>query len=537
MPCPHYRISIISRGKNQSAVAAAAYQSGDRLFSERDHRTKYYGRKEGIVYTEILLPAHAPPEFSDRNILWNSVEEVEPNWNSQLARRVVLTLPRELSIEENIKLVREHCQREFVSRGMVADIGVHDPDPPGSNPHAHIMLTMRPLNEQGQWMAKSRKVYDLDEDGNRIRNEKGKWKTHKEFTTNRDGRANAENWRHEWEVIQNQYLEAAGRHERVSLKSFERQGVDRIPEVHMGPAVSAMERKGIHTDIGDLNRDIRRTNRWIASLKQKINRLTTWIREVKEAIAEIEMEPEEILLVDLMIQKFDERRAERYAAWENPAGMKKADVMDLQRFARITDYMRTEKILTVEELESRMGQIQEMAVPLRDRMKQIDKRMKEIDTIKSAYERFKELQPVHDQYLKIHWKARQKKYAEQHKAEIEEWKKCDRYLRVKLPYRKYRPKAMAREQAELLEEKSSLAVQLSPVQEEVDMMKDIKNLVKDLLPELQPEGKIMTPERKEKKRLSMKERLARAGEKAQAYNEGRYNGWKEKSQKEQDQLF
>ena len=388
MPCPHFKIQIISRGKGQSAVAAAAYQSGDRLFSKRDHRAKHYGSKEGIVYTEILLPPHAPPEYADRNVLWNAVERAEPNWNSQLARRIIISLPKELSMEENIRLIREYCAVEFASAGMIVDIGVHDPEPPGHNPHAHIMLTMRPLDECGRWSEKAHKEYVLDKEGNRIRDGNGKWKTRRVAATDWDQRGNAEAWRHGWELLQNRYLENAGRPERVSMKSFERQGIDRIPEVHMGPAASAMERKGFRTDIGNLNRDIRKTNQVIAAIRRKITQLTSWLSEIREAIAEIEMQPKEVFLVDLLIQKFDERKTERLMSWNNHAGSTKASLRDMQRFAEITSYMREKEILTVEALDDRMTEIRSTADPIRSRMKQIEKRIKQIETITRTADRY-----------------------------------------------------------------------------------------------------------------------------------------------------
>ena len=96
MPCPHHDIKIVQRSNRPSAVAAAAYQSGERLFSEYDQKQKYYSEKRGIVHTEIMLPPHAPPEYADRNTLWNAAEAVEKQWNSQLARRIVLAIPREI---------------------------------------------------------------------------------------------------------------------------------------------------------------------------------------------------------------------------------------------------------------------------------------------------------------------------------------------------------------------------------------------------------------------------------------------------------
>ena len=211
MPCPHHDIKIVQRSNHQSAVAAAAYQSGERLFSEYDQKQKYYSEKRGIVHTEIMLPLHAPPEYADRNTLWNAAEAIEKQWNSQLARRIVLAIPREIPL-----------------------------------------LTMRAMDETGKWLPKSRKVYDLDENGERIRLPSGNWKSHKENTVDWNDQKYGEIWRQGWEATANRYLEANDRPERLDLRSYERQGIDKIPTVHMGPAVSQMEKRGIQTNIGNL---------------------------------------------------------------------------------------------------------------------------------------------------------------------------------------------------------------------------------------------------------------------------------------------
>ena len=138
MPCPHNEITIVQRSQQQSAVAAAAYQSGEKLFCEYDQQVKHYPEKRGIVHNEILLPPNAPQEYADRNTLWNAAEAVEKQWNSQLARRWVLTIPREIPPDQYAVLVREFCQKQFVSKGMIADFAIHDPHPPGHNPHAYV---------------------------------------------------------------------------------------------------------------------------------------------------------------------------------------------------------------------------------------------------------------------------------------------------------------------------------------------------------------------------------------------------------------
>ena len=514
MPCPHYKLKISSRGGKVSVVAQAAYQSGERLFDERTQRTKFYQKKRGIVYTDIMLPDNAPREYADRNTLWNAVEAAEKNWNAQLARRFEIALPIELPLEKQIKLIREHCMDMFVSKGMIADIAIHDPDPPGHNPHAHVMLTMRPMDEQGHWMEKSHRKFILDEDGNRIRDKNGKWKFQKVFTTDWDDRGNVEKWRHAWEQIQNRYLEEAQCPERISMKSYKRMGMDQIPTVHMGPAVTAMERRGIETEIGNQNRAIKETNRLISAIKRALKDLAAWLSDIKTAITEIEMEPKEVYLADLLIQKFDERKAQRSQTWNSQHGKRKADIKDLQRFANITAYLSEHKVRTVDDLEAHMAEIIDAAAPLKSRSKQIEKRIRQIEKIQEAVEIFNQLTPIHDEYLKIHWKGRKQKYAEAHKVELETWDKANRYLHKNLPDMKYRPKAMARERASLSAELDYLNEQITPLNTEITMIKDVRYFVRDLLPELIPAGETLTPERKEAKKESIRARLAKAQKEA-----------------------
>ena len=219
IPCPHFKITIVKRSQGQSAVAGAAYQSGERLFSEYDQKTKFYNKKKELVHAEIMLPSHAPPGYADRATLWNAVEAVENQWNSQLARRIVLAFPVEVPKDQYLPMLKEFCNEQFVSKGMIADFAIHDKR--DGNPHAHILLTLRAMDEHGKWLPKARKVYDLDENDERIRFPSGNWKCHKENTVDWNDQKYAEVWRHSWETITNRYLEAAGRPERVDLRSNE----------------------------------------------------------------------------------------------------------------------------------------------------------------------------------------------------------------------------------------------------------------------------------------------------------------------------
>ena len=225
----HWNIGIVSRGKGKSAVAAAAYRSGEKLTNEWDGMTHDYTRKGGVVHTEILLPPHAPPSFSDRSTLWNSVELYEKAGNAQLAREIDAALPIELSREEQTRLVREYCSSQFVSKGMIADFNLHDTG--GGNPHAHILLTMRPLDEKGAWLPKSKKEYVLDENGEKIRLPSGKYKTRKVDLVDWNNRENAEVWRSAWADLANEFLAQNDRPERIDHRSHAERGMDELPTV------------------------------------------------------------------------------------------------------------------------------------------------------------------------------------------------------------------------------------------------------------------------------------------------------------------
>jgi ATP-dependent exoDNAse (exonuclease V) alpha subunit len=260
----HMSIKIITRGAGKSAVAAAAYRSGETLTNEYDGVTHDYTHKGGIFHSEILLPSNAPTEYTNRSVLWNAVEKTERYKTAQLAREIEVSLPRELSRDESIELARRFVQNTFVDKGMCADICFHDKDK-GNNPHAHIMLTMRPINPDGSWGAKSKSI-----NGRKIP------------TVDWNDRDNAEKWRSLWADYLNEALALKGIEERVDHRSYERQGIDQIPTVHMGVAVLQMERRGIVTERGNYNREIDKRNKLLRSLNARIRKLEDWTKESRE---------------------------------------------------------------------------------------------------------------------------------------------------------------------------------------------------------------------------------------------------------------
>ena len=251
MPCPTGSFKIISRGKGQSCMASCAYYSGEKKYSEYECCWKYpHSSSSRVKWVEVMLPSNAPRAYADPQTLWNAVDAAETSVNAQTARSMLFALPRELTDEQNLVLVRDFCQKEFVDKGMVCNFFYHDKG--DGNPHVHIMLTLRAMDENGKWLPKSKNVYALDENGNRIRTPNGSWKRVKVNTVDWNERRYGEIWRQDWATAQNAALEAAGRAERVDMRSLERQGVeDRLPQKHLGPTASALERKA---EMAELNR-------------------------------------------------------------------------------------------------------------------------------------------------------------------------------------------------------------------------------------------------------------------------------------------
>lgn len=187
------------------------------------------------------------------------------------------------------------------------------------------------MDEHGKWLPKSRKVYDLDENGERIRLPSGRWKSHKENTVDWNEQFHGQEWRDGWEQIQNRYLELVNSPVRVDLRSYEKQGLDMIPTVHMGAAVTQMERRGIQTNIGNLNRDIKAANRMMTAIRSTIQNLRDWLSAImevrKELLSETKQEDTSPDLANLLRDYLNLRKAER-SEWSQ-YGQRKGATKDL----------------------------------------------------------------------------------------------------------------------------------------------------------------------------------------------------------------
>ena len=310
-------------------MAASAYLSCSRLYNDYDGIQHDYTKKQGLVWQEVFLPAMAPPEWKDRELLWNAVEEVETAKDSRLAREFVVALPIELNREEQITLLQEFIREQFVSDGMCADAAIHDTD--GHNPHAHILLTVRPLDERGKWQYKTEKEYLCMKNGEergftaaefkaaqtdgwekQYQYKVGKKKVYmtpsaaevqglvradKHPKSTRYGRQNpiSERWNSEeqltawraaWADVSNRCLERAGREERIDHRSNATRGLDEIPTIHEGVTAQALERKGIISDRCELNRRIKVDNALLRELKAEVKKLAALVARTVPAIAE-----------------------------------------------------------------------------------------------------------------------------------------------------------------------------------------------------------------------------------------------------------
>lgn len=299
----HCTCKIISRGQGRSAVGAAAYRSGKKLYNEYDGIEHDYTKKGGVVYSEIMLCENAPKEYQDRQTLWNAVEQIEKSSKAQLAREYEVALPVELSREEQIKLVRDFAKENFVDNGMCVDFSIHDKE--DGNPHAHIMLTTRPIEQDNSWGVKQKKEYILDKNGQKQYDKKKqtyKCKTVK--TTNWDSKEFLQRSRESWAEKVNQELEKKSLPQRIDHRSLKEQGVDRVPTIHEGGA-RKLEKRGIKTDRGKINREIKTANGQMQTIDILTKQTQKEIINIREDI-EWNKQHEHIAKIERMLPKATE---------------------------------------------------------------------------------------------------------------------------------------------------------------------------------------------------------------------------------------
>lgn len=325
----HMQAKVVSRGSGRSAVAASAYMSCSRMYNDYDGIQHDYTRKHGLIYQEVMLPTMAPAEWKDREQLWNAVEEAKKTKDSRLAREFVVALPIELDKDSNLSLLQNFIQKNFVDMRMCADFAIHDTD--GHNPHAHILLTVRPLNENGTWQYKTEKEYLCVKDGEEkgftasefkdaqkegwekqyrykagkkkvyltpsVAQEKGYERIDKHPKSTRYGRQNPISeqwnseeqlclWRANWADAVNKMLALNQINTTIDHRSFADQGITEQPTIHEGYITQNMEKKGMIADRCEINRQIRADNKMLRELKAQVKKLAQAVEKSIPVIAE-----------------------------------------------------------------------------------------------------------------------------------------------------------------------------------------------------------------------------------------------------------
>ena len=460
-----------------SAVGASAYRSGEILKNEYDGITHDFTRKRGIAHTEILLPPHALPDFADRSTLWNSVEKIEKAKNSQLAREIEVALPVELDREKQIQLVREYVQDNFVSAGMCADIAFHDKK--NGNPHAHIMLTMRPLEQSGEWGAKSKKEYILDKNGQRIKLKNGSFKTRKVDLTDWNDKDKAEVWRQAWADVTNRYLAEQNIPQRIDHRSYERQGIEQIPTVHMGVAATQMERKGIVTEKGEKNRLIREQNRLLKEVRRRIAELGKWVKEKSAQKDNQSINPfhsvpiQSPTLLELL------NTAMQQAGQPNSRYGK---IKDLKSFAKAVSFLQSNHISTLSELQETLSGMKKRYWNTNSEIKQTEKLLHERKELIDQAEKYLLYRDYHKTYKQTKPK-KQEEYAERYRTELALYDRAERYLKEHLGSdTKLKPKAWKAEVADLTAQKDRLYREMRKLKEETAEAETVKRCIEQVIP-------------------------------------------------------
>lgn len=277
----HCSVKIGTRAKGQSAIAASAYRSGKKLKDNETGLISDYTQKKGIVYSEVSLCAHAPSEYQDREILWNEVHKIEKASNSQLWREFEVALPKELNLNQQIETVRDFV-KGLNEQGMCVDWSIHDKQ--DGNPHAHIMTTMRSIMDDGMWAPKSKKVYDLDENGERIfqkidKTGRKQYKSHKENYNNWNDKERIEEWRTAWEICCNSRLDE---HNHIDHRSYERQGIDQEPTIHEGFVARKLVAQGKTSGRVQINEEIRERNKLLKKLAEGLKSIGEELKSLIE---------------------------------------------------------------------------------------------------------------------------------------------------------------------------------------------------------------------------------------------------------------
>ena len=484
----HTHVDIVTRSKGASVIAKAAYNARDKLNDEHYGKVHDYSKKEDLVFSKIFLPEHISKEFSDREYLWNSVEKIEKSKNSQLARNLLFTLPRELNEEDRIKLISEFIEENFTSKGMIADCNIHNPlaSDNEEQPHAHILLTLREIDKQGKWKPKCRKEYILDENGEKIKLKSGNYKSRKVNLNDWNEPDKAKEWRENFSKKANEYLEKNGIVKRIAPRSFEDQGREELPQIHLGTASYQMEKKGIKTERGNHNRKIIAFNLEFKKLKEELSKLTFWIGSLvgklqskydeykQEKKDELENKAELFNLYEY-ISIYHDLQGEK-AKELKPYASNKKMAADLRRFSKAIYYLRDNKLQTIADLQEKIGTLQSENKNIHQEVKVKSKRIENLNKCFTYADIIKDNKATYDEWNnKTLFKD---SFYNSHKEEIDKYKRARAILEKITGSSAIKSKDWQKEMKSLEDEITKLNKQSQAIKEEYENINHIKYAVK-----------------------------------------------------------
>ena len=484
----HTHVDIVTRSKGHSVIAKAAYNARDKLQDEYYGKTHDYSKKEDLVFSKIFLPEHIPKEFSNREYLWNEVEKIEKSKNSQLARNLLFELPRELNEQNRIKLISEFIEENFTSKGMIADCSIHNP--PASDheeqPHAHILLTLREIDSEGKWKPKCRKEYILDENGEKIKLKSGNYKSRKVNLNDWNEPDKAKEWRENFSKKANEYLVRNNIDKRIDPRTFEEQGREELPQIHLGTASFQMEKKGIQTERGNQNRKIIALNLEFRKLKEELSKLTSWIGSLlgslqvkydeykQEKKEEYENKAELFNLYEYISIYYD-LQGEK-ARKLNPYASNKKIGADLRRFSKARIYLKDNNLKTIADLQEKISTLQSQNKKISQDIKVKNTRIENLNKCFAYADIIKDNKQVFEE-----WNSKslfKDSFYNAHKDESDKYKRARAILEKITGLSAIKIKDWKKEIQSLESEISKLNRQSQSIKEEYESINHIKYAVK-----------------------------------------------------------
>ena len=492
----HTHVDIVTRSKGASVIAKAAYNARDKLNDEHYGKVHDYSKKEDLVFSKIFLPEHISKEFSDREYLWNSVEKIEKSKNSQLARNLLFTLPRELNEEDRIKLISEFIEENFTSKGMIADCNIHNPlaSDNEEQPHAHILLTLREIDKQGKWKPKCRKEYILDENGEKIKLKSGNYKSRKVNLNDWNEPDKAKEWRENFSKKANEYLEKNNIDKRIDPRTFEEQGREELPQIHLGTSSYQMEKKGIRTERGNHNRKIIALNKEFKKLKEEIAEIGSWISSLVNMVKGLlkgfskKKQEEYNLTPDLFnvysyLETYYNIQKELSKNLSYDSRMRK-EHFDSKKYVKALSYMSSNNLKTSIDIQCKKDEVLTKLKENKESIADCNKQIKNIETIIKQAKIMREHKTVYDRYKgadnSIFSKiagASKEEYYNSHKEEIDKYIRAKSILKKLSGSEKIETKKWEKEKRELQTDINHLTFNQKFIKEEISQINHIKYVV------------------------------------------------------------